>query len=143
MLIYCHFINTINAGVLLYFSDGLLPLITAYYKDFFAPPKVADIRERQMTTSAKIVKALLVNWGISFYTCNPHCVPHTLQDMSEVLVEHLTQDAQVKLYRGTVLTILKKCGEELPLDVDRRVKCMLALGQKESSTMFVYLYYRC
>ena len=38
-----------------------------------------------------------------------------------MLAEHLTQDAQVKLYRGTVLTILKKCGEELPLDVDEQV----------------------
>ena len=42
--------------------------------------------------------------------------------MSEVLAEHLTQDAQVKLYRGTVLTILKKGGDELPLDVDESVR---------------------
>ena len=44
-----------------------------------------------------------------------------LQEMADVLSEHLTQDSQVKLYRGTVLTILKKCGEELPLDVSEQV----------------------
>ena len=44
-----------------------------------------------------------------------------MQEMSDVLAEHLIQDAQVKLYRGTVLTILKKCGEELPLNVDEQV----------------------
>ena len=49
-----------------------------------------------------------------------------IQEMSEVLAEHLTQDAQVKLYRGTVLTILKKGGEELLVDVDRQVEIQLA-----------------
>ena len=44
-----------------------------------------------------------------------------MQEMSEVLVEHLTQDTQVKLYRGTVLTILQKGGSELPLDIDKSV----------------------
>ena len=47
--------------VLLYFSDGLLPLLTAYYKDFFEPPKDTDVREQQMAISAKIVKALIVS----------------------------------------------------------------------------------
>ena len=44
-----------------------------------------------------------------------------MQEMADVLSEHLTQDSQMKLYRGTVLTILKKCGEELPLDVNEQV----------------------
>ena len=48
------------AGVLLYFSDGLLPLLRAYYEDFFEPPQDAYNRGRQMDTSAKIAKALLV-----------------------------------------------------------------------------------
>ena len=39
-----------------------------------------------------------------------------------MLTEHLTLDTQVKLYRGTVLTILRKGGEELPLYVDEQVK---------------------
>lgn len=41
--------------------------------------------------------------------------------MADVLAEHLTLDTQVKLYRGTVLNILKKGGDELPLDVDEQV----------------------
>ena len=45
----------------------------------------------------------------------------TLQEMAGVLAEHLTEDAQVKLYRGTVLTILKKGGDELPLSVNEEV----------------------
>jgi hypothetical protein len=44
-----------------------------------------------------------------------------MQEMADILSEHLTQDAQVKLYRGTVLTILKKCGDELLLDVSEQV----------------------
>ena len=55
-------------GVLLYFSDGLLPLLTAYYKDFFEPPKEGYMRERQMAISAKIAKALLVS------TCRVKCI---------------------------------------------------------------------
>ena len=38
-----------------------------------------------------------------------------------MLSEHLTLDTQVKLYRGTVLNILKKGGDELPLNVDEEV----------------------
>ena len=49
------------AGVLLYFSDGLLPLLTAYYKGFFEPSKDKDTRQKQMEVSAKIVTALLVS----------------------------------------------------------------------------------
>ena len=41
--------------------------------------------------------------------------------MADVLTEHLTLGTQVKLYRGTVLNILKKGGDELPLDVDEQV----------------------
>ena len=36
--------------------------------------------------------------------------------MAGALVEHLTTDTQMKLYRGTVLTVLEKCGEELEID---------------------------
>ena len=50
----------IIAGVLLYFSDGLLPLLQAYYEDFFDPPQDAYNRERQMDISARIAAALLV-----------------------------------------------------------------------------------
>ena len=49
------------AGVLLYFSDGLLPLLTAYYKGFFEPSRDRDTRQRQMAVSAKIVTALIVS----------------------------------------------------------------------------------
>ena len=38
------------------------------------------------------------------------------QEMAGALVEHLTTDTQMKLYRGTVLTVLKKCGEEVEID---------------------------
>ena len=38
------------------------------------------------------------------------------QEMAGALVEHLTADTQMKLYRGTVLTVLEKCGEELIID---------------------------
>ena len=48
------------------------------------------------------------------------CMYH-IQEMSEVLAENLTQDVQVKLYRGTVLTILQRGGDELPLDVEESV----------------------
>ena len=51
----------IIAGVLLYFSDGLLPLLTAYYRGFFEPSRDRDTRQRQMAVSAKIVTALLVS----------------------------------------------------------------------------------
>ena len=56
----CHVISILIAGVLLYFSDGLLPLLRAYYEVFFEPPQDAYNRERQMDTSAKIATALLV-----------------------------------------------------------------------------------
>ena len=56
----CHVIFILIAGVLLYFSDGLLPLLRAYYEFFFEPPQDAYNRERQMDTSAKIATALLV-----------------------------------------------------------------------------------
>ena len=56
----CHVISILIVGVLLYFSDGLLPLLRAYYKVFFEPPQDAYNRERQMDTSAKIATALLV-----------------------------------------------------------------------------------
>ena len=46
-----------------------------------------------------------------------------VQEMAKVLAEHLTEDTQVKLFRGTVLTILKKCGEELHLEVGDEVMC--------------------
>ena len=36
--------------------------------------------------------------------------------MAGALVEHLTTDTQMKLYRGTVLTVLEKCGEELEIN---------------------------
>ena len=36
--------------------------------------------------------------------------------MAGTLVEYLTTDTQMKLYRGTVLTIMEKCGEELKFD---------------------------
>ena len=36
--------------------------------------------------------------------------------MAGTLVEHLTTDTQMKLYRGTVLTVMEKCGEELRID---------------------------
>ena len=32
-------------------------------------------------------------------------------------MEHLTTDTQMKLYRGTVLTILEKSGKDLDIDV--------------------------
>ena len=39
------------------------------------------------------------------------------QEMAGALVEHLTSDTQMELYRGTVLTVLEKCGEQLDIDV--------------------------
>ena len=36
--------------------------------------------------------------------------------MAGTLVEYLATDTQMKLYRGTVLTVLEKCGEELEID---------------------------
>ena len=60
----CHVMFILIAGVLLYFSDGLLPLLQAYYEVFFEPPQDAYSRERQMNTSAKIATALLV-WEVT------------------------------------------------------------------------------
>ena len=47
------------------------------------------------------------------------------QDMAGTLVEYLTTDTQMKLYRGTVLTIMEKCGEELKIDlqVQKSILC--------------------
>ena len=56
----CHVTCTLIAGVLLYFSDGLLPLLRAYYDGFFEPPQDTYNRERQMAVSARIATALLV-----------------------------------------------------------------------------------
>ena len=39
------------------------------------------------------------------------------QEMSGALAEYLTTDIQMKLYRGTVLTILEKCNGELDIDM--------------------------
>lgn len=110
----------IIAGALLYFIDGLLPLLRAYYKVFFDPHREIATKQRQITTSAKIAAALLV----SPVNYTAHCcstTPTPLQELAGVLAEHLTLDTQVKLYRGTVLTILQKGGKELPLDVDEKV----------------------
>ena len=43
--------------------------------------------------------------------------------MAGALVEHLTTDTQMKLYRGTVLTVLEKCGEELEVDDQVYYQC--------------------
>lgn len=51
----------IIAGALLYFIDGLLPLLRAYYKVFFDPHREIATKQRQITTSAKIAAALLVS----------------------------------------------------------------------------------
>lgn len=59
----CRVITPLIVGVLLYFSDGLLPLLRAYYETFFEPPQDAYSRERQMETSAKIAAALMV-WEV-------------------------------------------------------------------------------
>ena len=40
-------------------------------------------------------------------------------------MEHLTTDTQMKLYRGTVLTVLEKCGEDL--DIDMQVPVILII----------------
>jgi hypothetical protein len=56
-------ITLLIIGVLLYFSDGLLPLLQAYYETFFEPPRDPYSRERQMETSAKIATALMV-WKV-------------------------------------------------------------------------------
>ena len=45
--------------------------------------------------------------------------------MAGTLVEYLTTDTQMKLYRGTVLTVLEKCGEEL--EIDDRVRAPVAM----------------
>ena len=37
--------------------------------------------------------------------------------MSGALAEYLTTDIQMKLYRGTVLTVLEKCNGELDIDM--------------------------
>ena len=52
-------------------------------------------------------------------------LPPCAQDMAETLVEYLTTDTQMKLYRGTVLTIMEKCGEELKIDlqVQKSILC--------------------
>ena len=39
-----------------------------------------------------------------------------IQEMAGALVEHLTTDTQMKLYRRTVLTVLEKCSEDLDVD---------------------------
>ena len=39
------------------------------------------------------------------------------QKMSGALAEYLTTDIQMKLYRGTVLTVLEKCNRELDVDM--------------------------
>ena len=36
--------------------------------------------------------------------------------MAGALVEYLTTDTQMKLYRGTVKTVLEKCEEQLEVD---------------------------
>jgi hypothetical protein len=39
------------------------------------------------------------------------------QEMGGALAEHLTSDIQMKLYRGTVLTVLEECKGELDIDM--------------------------
>ena len=56
--------------------------------------------------------------------------------MAGVLVEHLTLDTQVKLYRGTVLTVLEKCGEEL--EVDHQVYYLSAAYSSTHVTIQIY-----
>ena len=47
-----------------------------------------------------------------------HILPTILcvQEMTGALVEYLTTDTQMKLYRGTVVTIYDNCREELEVD---------------------------
>ena len=50
---------------------------------------------------------------------SPLCM---LQYMCDVLSPHLVHDAQVKLYRGTVLSILYCCQGEMERHLDTQVR---------------------
>lgn len=56
-----HLVIHLTTGVLLYFSDGVLPFLAAYYRFFFEPPENLYIREKRMAISSRIATALLVS----------------------------------------------------------------------------------
>ena len=54
------------SGLLVYFSDGMLPLLKSFYADFFNPTGGGSDRRRWMRVSSDILTALLV----SFFYCS-------------------------------------------------------------------------
>jgi len=48
-------------GLLLYFSDGILPLIKSFYAVFFDPSAGMSDRDRRLRISSDILTALLVS----------------------------------------------------------------------------------
>ena len=61
--------NTVSplSGLLLYFCDGMLPLLKSFYADFFNPTGGDSDRESWIQISSDILAALLVSSRSKFY----------------------------------------------------------------------------
>ena len=67
----CH----VCTGVLLYFVDGVLPLVRHFFANLFSPPKEGDSRDQQL----KITDRLLMNLLVCVCVCVCVCVHVWLQ----------------------------------------------------------------
>ena len=50
-----------HAGVLLYFVDGVLPMLRSFFANFFSPPKEGEGRDFQLKVTESLLSNLLVS----------------------------------------------------------------------------------
>ena len=62
------------AGLLVYFSDGMLPLLKSFYADFFDPTGGGSDHDRWMRVTSGILTALLVSSRFKFTAQTSHCI---------------------------------------------------------------------
>jgi hypothetical protein len=78
----------LKPGVLPYFVDSVLPLLRYFYANLYTPPKSA---EGEQGRQLKITERLFTN----------------LLALCDILMVYFTSEAQVRLYRSTVVTLVK------------------------------------
>ena len=103
----CHLHTISSAGVLQYFVDGILPLLRYFYANLYEPPKSAEGEQgKQLRITERLFKNLLVCPLNPPLKISPVSSP-TLQALCDVLMLYFTTEPQVRLYRSTVVTLVK------------------------------------
>ena len=63
------YICTLCTGVLLYFLDGVLPLVRFFFANLFSPPKEGESRGMQLRITDRLLSNLLVCAACGLYQC--------------------------------------------------------------------------